>query len=99
MALRGHLGPIRRVAITADGKDVLTASDDGGVQVGTLVERYAFIAVVLQGCPALFCCGAPHYTCCVHARPFELYAAILSPPPPIFRAAHPCIVADDSVFC
>lgn len=34
MALRGHLGPIRSVLITRDGKDVLTASDDGGVQVG-----------------------------------------------------------------
>lgn len=33
MALRGHLGPIRKVVITKDGKDVLTASDDGGVQV------------------------------------------------------------------
>ena len=34
MALRGHLGPIRRVVISPSGKDVLTASDDGGVQVG-----------------------------------------------------------------
>eukprot|EP00879_Flechtneria_rotunda_P021721 GHRR01022905.1.p1 GENE.GHRR01022905.1~~GHRR01022905.1.p1 ORF type:complete len:283 (+),score=111.57 GHRR01022905.1:3-851(+) len=33
MSLRGHLGPIRRVVITADGKDVLTASDDGSAQV------------------------------------------------------------------
>lgn len=33
MALRGHLGPIRRVVISPAGKDVLTASDDGGVQV------------------------------------------------------------------
>jgi hypothetical protein len=35
MALRGHLGPIRQVVITADGKDVLTASDDGGVQASS----------------------------------------------------------------
>lgn len=34
MALRGHLGPIRSVVITRNGKDVLTASEDGGVQVG-----------------------------------------------------------------
>jgi WD40 repeat protein len=34
MALRGHLGPIRKVVIAPDGKDVLTASDDGTVQVG-----------------------------------------------------------------
>lgn len=34
MALRGHLGPIRNVVISPSGKDVLTASDDGGVQVG-----------------------------------------------------------------
>lgn len=33
MALRGHLGPIRCVVISPSGKDVLTASDDGGVQV------------------------------------------------------------------
>jgi hypothetical protein len=33
MALRGHLGPIRSVIISPSGKDVLTASDDGGVQV------------------------------------------------------------------
>lgn len=33
MSLRGHLGPIRRVVISPSGKDVLTASDDGGVQV------------------------------------------------------------------
>jgi hypothetical protein len=34
MALRGHVGPIRKVVIAPDGKDVLTASDDGTVQVG-----------------------------------------------------------------
>lgn len=39
MALRGHLGPIRSVLITRDGKDVLTASDDGGVQVGGCVSH------------------------------------------------------------
>lgn len=33
MGLRGHIGPIRKVVITPDGKDVLTASDDGTVQV------------------------------------------------------------------
>jgi hypothetical protein len=33
MALRGHAGPIRKVVIAPDGKDVLTASDDGTVQV------------------------------------------------------------------
>jgi hypothetical protein len=33
MALRGHLGPIRNVVISSSGKDVLTASDDGAVQV------------------------------------------------------------------
>jgi hypothetical protein len=33
MALRGHLGAIRNVVISPSGKDVLTASDDGGVQV------------------------------------------------------------------
>jgi hypothetical protein len=37
MALRGHLGPIRNVVISPSGKDVLTASDDGGVQVRDLV--------------------------------------------------------------
>lgn len=35
MALRGHLGPIRNVVISPCGKDVLTASDDGAVQVRT----------------------------------------------------------------
>jgi hypothetical protein len=34
MALRGHAGTVRRVVISPDGRDVLTASDDGGVQVG-----------------------------------------------------------------
>lgn len=37
MALRGHLGPIRNVVISPSGKDVLTASDDGGVQVRVVV--------------------------------------------------------------
>lgn len=34
MALRGHTGAVRRVCISPDGRDVLTASDDGAVQVG-----------------------------------------------------------------
>jgi hypothetical protein len=33
MALRGHTGAIRRIVITPAGKDVLTASEDGSVQV------------------------------------------------------------------
>lgn len=34
MALRGHRSAVRKVVITAEGRDVLTASDDGTVQVG-----------------------------------------------------------------
>lgn len=33
MALKGHAGPIRKVLISPDGQDVLTASDDGAVHV------------------------------------------------------------------
>jgi WD40 repeat protein len=33
MALRGHTAAVRAVVISPDGRDVLTASDDGAVQV------------------------------------------------------------------
>jgi WD40 repeat protein len=34
MVLRGHTAAVRHLAISSDGRDVLTASDDGTVQVG-----------------------------------------------------------------
>jgi hypothetical protein len=55
MALRGHLGPIRSVVISPSGKDVLTASDDGGVQVGVLVLMRATVTVTDEGCVSWAC--------------------------------------------
>lgn len=45
MALRGHSGPIRHVLIAPNGKDVLTASDDGAVQVCD--EHWGMVGLML----------------------------------------------------
>ena len=46
VALRGHAGAVRCVAVSPDGRDVLTASDDGSVQVGR--EMVSFVCACLR---------------------------------------------------
>lgn len=39
MTLRGHSGPVRRVVISPNGRDVITVSEDGTAQVGVDAMR------------------------------------------------------------
>jgi hypothetical protein len=68
MALRGHLGPIRKVVIAPDGKDVLTASDDGTVQVGAVGDLTSVGAVGALGLVSVsefeLICQPPYVRAC-----------------------------------